>query len=86
MPLRRTGCWCSSWRSSPYGIRGWQIINASSYPDKGRTATVLREDFSKVTVYWEGTNEKTGEGNGVFTPAEQGEDAPAWIVYISAEK
>ncbi len=42
--------------------------------------------FSKVTVYWEGTNEKTGEGNGVFTPAEQGEDDPAWIVYISAGK
>lgn len=42
--------------------------------------------FSKVTVYWEGTDEETGEGNGEYSPAEHGEDDPSWIVYISAEK
>jgi len=41
--------------------------------------------FSKVTVYWEGEDED-GEGNGIFTPEEQGEADLAWIAYIVAEK
>lgn len=42
--------------------------------------------FQRVTVYWQGTEEDTNEGNGVFEPAEHGEADPAWICYISAEK
>ncbi len=42
--------------------------------------------FSKVQVYWEGTDEDTGEGSGEYFPADQGEDDPSWIVYIVCEK
>ena len=47
---------------------------------------LLDAGFSKVTVYWEGTDRKTGEGNGIFRPAEKGQNCPSWIVYIVAEK
>ena len=42
--------------------------------------------FGKSTVYWEGTDEETGEGNDEYAPTEEGEDDPSWIVYIVAEK
>jgi cyclopropane fatty-acyl-phospholipid synthase-like methyltransferase len=42
--------------------------------------------FSKVQVYWEGTDEETGEGSGEYFPTNQGEDDPSWIVYIVSEK
>jgi len=42
--------------------------------------------FRKVTVYWEGTDEKTGEGNGVFTVTDRGEACEGWIAYLVAEK
>lgn len=41
--------------------------------------------FSKVTVYWEGTDED-GEGDGEFSPATEGEADPAFITYIVAER
>lgn len=48
---------------------------------------ILREaGFQRVTVYWQGTEEGTNEGNGIFEPAEHGEADPAWICFISAEK
>ena len=48
---------------------------------------ILREaGFQRVTVYWQGTEEGTNEGNGVFEPAEHGEADPAWICFVSAEK
>ena len=42
--------------------------------------------FSKVTVYWEGTDEESGEGNGIYTPSMQGDADPSWVCYLSAEK
>lgn len=42
--------------------------------------------FSEVKVYWQGTDEETGEANGVFTPATEGEADPSWICYLSARK
>jgi hypothetical protein len=42
--------------------------------------------FKNVTVYWQGTDEETGEGNGEFYPAERGDPDPAWIAYLIAEK
>ena len=42
--------------------------------------------FQRVTVYWQGTDEETGEADGVFEPATQGDADPAWICFISAEK
>ncbi|BCO30670.1 hypothetical protein TspCOW1_07730 [Thiohalobacter sp. COW1] len=42
--------------------------------------------FKRVTVYWEGTDEETNEGDGNFQPATQGEADPGWIAFLSAEK
>lgn len=48
---------------------------------------VLREaGFSRAAVYWQGTDEKTGEANGEFTPTEIGEPDAGWIAYLVAEK
>ncbi len=48
---------------------------------------ILREaGFPRVTVYWEGTDEETGEGDGEFTPAAHGEADAGWICYVVAER
>ncbi len=47
---------------------------------------MLAEAGFKATVYWEGTDEDTGEGNGYFEPATEGEADAGWIAYIVAEK
>jgi len=41
--------------------------------------------FSKVDVYWEGTDEKNNEGNGIYTPSEIGDADPGWVCYIVAQ-
>ncbi len=47
---------------------------------------MLRETgFRKTHVYWEGTT-RSGEGNGIFTRSEKGEDCQAWIAYVVGEK
>lgn len=47
---------------------------------------MMRETgFRKTHVYWEGTT-KSGDGNGVFTRSEVGEDCEAWIAYVVGEK
>lgn len=40
--------------------------------------------FSKVEIYWEGDNERTGEGNGVFSPTQAAEHCYSWIAYLAA--
>ena len=47
---------------------------------------MLTEAGFKATVYWEGTDEDTDEGNGIFIPATEGEADAGWIAYIVAEK
>jgi cyclopropane fatty-acyl-phospholipid synthase-like methyltransferase len=47
---------------------------------------MLTEAGFKATVYWEGTDEDTDEGDGIFTPATEGEADAGWIAYIVAEK
>ena len=42
--------------------------------------------FRKTTVYWEGEDEDSDEGNGEFEPASEGTADPAWICYVVAEK
>ena len=42
--------------------------------------------FSEVTVYWEGTDEESGEGDGVYQPSEVGDADPGWVCYIVAQK
>jgi SAM-dependent methyltransferase len=46
---------------------------------------LLREaGFSRVTVWWEGTDED-GSGNGVFSPENRGEADAGWVAYLIAE-
>ena len=41
--------------------------------------------FSKVDIYWEGTDEKMNEGNGIYTPSEIGDADPGWVCYVVAQ-
>lgn len=70
---------------------GSKMRNAFSYDWRMWSLPEIREllaeaGYRRSTVYWEGTDEDDEEGNGEFTPAEQGEADPAWIAYIVAEK
>jgi hypothetical protein len=47
---------------------------------------LLEAGFARATVYWEGTDEESGEGNGVYEPAETGDADPGWVCYLVAEK
>ena len=46
---------------------------------------MIEAGFSKVTVWWEGTDED-GDGDGEFTADEVGEACEGWIAYLTAEK
>jgi hypothetical protein len=70
---------------------GSRMKNAFVYDWRLWTLAEIREilfeaGFSDVIVYWEGTDEKSGEGNGEYAPAERGVADDAFIVYIVAEK
>ncbi len=41
--------------------------------------------FSQVDVYWEGTDEKKNEGNGIYMPSRVGDADPGWVCYIVAQ-
>jgi len=45
---------------------------------------LLEAGFASAGVYWEGTDEETGEGDGIYTPSEQGDADAGWIAYIVA--
>ena len=47
---------------------------------------LLEAGFKEVTVYWEGTDEESGEGNDEFDPTTIGEACPDWIAYLVADK
>ena len=69
---------------------GSKLKKAFTYEWRLWTAPEIREllleaGFKKATVYWEGEDED-GEGNGEFSPEEQGEADLAWIAYVVAEK
>lgn len=70
---------------------GSKLNKAFSYHWRMWTLPEVREllaeaGFKKSTVYWEGEDAKTGEGDGHFQPADKVENEPAWICYIVAEK
>ena len=69
---------------------GSRLKRAFSYHWRLWTLPELREllteaGFEKTTVYFEGTDVKTGQGNGVFQPAMRGEADPAWVAYLVAQ-
>jgi len=68
---------------------GSEIKRAFSYDWRLWTLPEIREllletGFEATQVYWEGTDPKSGEGNGVFRPRESAPDDPAWIAYVVA--
>ena len=70
---------------------GTRIRRAFTYHWRLWTLPEIRElllqvGFQKVHVYWEGTDEETGEGNDEWTITDRGEACPGWIAYIVAEK
>jgi SAM-dependent methyltransferase len=70
---------------------GTEIENAFTYEWRLWTLPELQEllleaGFSNVTIYWEGTDEDSEEGDGEFVPTTTGEACAGWIAYIVAEK
>ena len=47
---------------------------------------LLEAGFARATVYWEGTDEETGEGDGIYSPSEIGDADAGWICYLVAEQ
>jgi hypothetical protein len=46
---------------------------------------LLEAGFRQADVYWEGTDEETNEGNGIFEPRQVGEADAGWICYLVAQ-
>lgn len=70
---------------------GTRMDKAFSYEWRLWTLPEIREmldeaGFEKVTVYWEGTDEETDEGDGEWVITETGEACPGWVAYLAAEK
>ena len=70
---------------------GTEMKDAFTYHWRLWTLPELREllseaGFRDVVVYWEGSDEETGEGNGEFTPTVRGEACDGWIAYLVAMK
>ena len=68
-----------------------KLRRAFSYNWRLWTLPELRElldeaGFANVTVHWEGTDEETGEGDGIYSPATVGDADPSWVCFITAEK
>ncbi|MEZ5976851.1 MAG: class I SAM-dependent methyltransferase [Planctomycetota bacterium] len=59
----------------------WRLWNLPEVVD------VLRDaGFSQVDSYWEGTDEDGVSGDGVFKKHAKGENCPAWVTYVVAQK
>lgn len=70
---------------------GTEIRRAFTYDWRLWSLPELREllaeaGFRRTTVYWEGTEARSGEGNGVFKPTMVGEPCAGWIAYLVAER
>lgn len=70
---------------------GSELKKAFTYDWRLWTLPEIREllseaGFKTATVYWEGTDDETGEGNDEFKPSTSGEACQGWIAYLVAEK
>ena len=66
---------------------GTKIKKAFTYEWRLWTLPEIREllleaGFSSTGVYWEGTEEETGEGDGEWAVSERGEACEGWVAYI----
>ncbi len=50
------------------------------------TEMLLTAGFKTADVFWEGTDEKTGEGDGEYSKSVVGTADAGWVCYIVAEK
>ena len=69
---------------------GSSLRRAFSYEWRMWSLPELREllqeaGFTRITVYWEGTDAETGEGDGNYSPVQRGEPDASWIAYLVAE-
>lgn len=70
---------------------GSRMKKAFSYDWRLWTLPEIRDlleeaGFVETVVYWEGTDKKSGEGNGVYKPSHKGDSAESWVAYIAAAK
>lgn len=70
---------------------GSRLNNAFTYDWRLWTLPELRDvmidaGFRDVVVFWQGTDTKTGDFNGVFAPATEADADPAWVALIAALK
>jgi SAM-dependent methyltransferase len=70
---------------------GTRMDKAFAYAWRLWTLPEIREllaeaGFTDVVIYWEGTDDDTGEGNGEFAPATVGEACEGWVAYLVAKK
>ena len=70
---------------------GTRMKNAFVYDWRLWTLPEIRElmedaGFKDIHVLWEGTDEETNEGDGIFTRVERGGDEEAWIAYVIGQK
>jgi len=70
---------------------GSELKNAFTYDWRLWSLPELREllaeaGFSSSDVFWEATDKKTGDGNGVYRRRARGDADPAWVVYLVAWK
>lgn len=70
---------------------GSRMEDAFTYRWRLWTLPEIREllweaGFSTVDIYWEGTDEETNEGNGIYEPSEVGDADPGWVCYIVAQR
>lgn len=47
---------------------------------------LIEAGFADTEIYWEGTDRRTGEPNGVFQPRARAEDDPAWVAYLVSRR
>src|SRR6056297_843047 len=47
---------------------------------------LLEAGFSSAEIYWEGTDEDSGEGDGIYTASEVGDADAGWIAYLVARR
>lgn len=70
---------------------GSRIDRAFSYEWRMWTLPELRDvladaGFAASSVWWEGTDPETGEGDGVYSPQDSADPDDAWVAYIVAVK
>ena len=42
--------------------------------------------FGRIDIYWEQTDDETGEGNGEYVLTKNTESQPGWIAFIVASR